>query len=300
MLADFRKYSIMLPVSVIAGMAAAYTLHPQFPNTFIIWKIQAIDVPLQSFFSTMPLALGREMNSPGPRVMMMNSGILILSVLNFAAVVMFWMKTGYSKLSRDMKSFFLICIPCTIGLFCNQRAIEYACPFIVLFSGIILRDFRKENILFLTKKRGRRIVCEIFILLLVFAPALAFFQNGLRRNEPMNDFGRWLKSSDIAPGTSIANLYWSDFPFLFHCAPHYKYLYGLDPVFAYRFAPEKIRKIKDFISSPPEPEKIHDITGSDYIFLRKNRKSLASKLFKNGYRCVYSGKDGWLFDISAE
>jgi hypothetical protein len=43
----------------------------------------------------------------------------------------------------------------------------------------------------------------------------------------------------LAPGETVINLYWDDFPDLFYSAPRQRFLWGLDPIFSLRFDAER-------------------------------------------------------------
>ena len=43
---DHGRKIFFLPLISLAGLLAGYLIHPQFPNTFIIWKVQSLDALL--------------------------------------------------------------------------------------------------------------------------------------------------------------------------------------------------------------------------------------------------------------
>lgn len=58
-----KKICVYLVASGLLGILCGYTIHPQFPNTFIIWKVQCVDLPIQLLFSNIPVYVWRRIIS---------------------------------------------------------------------------------------------------------------------------------------------------------------------------------------------------------------------------------------------
>lgn len=285
----------------LLGLVLAMLIHPQSPNTFVLWKVQCIDVPLEIVFGGIDLGIGPELKSPSTAWLLFNIGIFLLGTINLAAFITFcrwfsWSKTGiYTRYFLCLQTLF---IP---GLFFSIRPIEYAVPFAVLSTALLWRDFQKQEEITL---RLRRTVLAV-IMAIVVLPILAFpwtFMLQLQPSRYFAEYREWAREN-LPPGTLVANIGWGDFTRLFYSAPHCRYLVALDPMFAYAANPETTMKMRQFhkgvyIIYPGEMKKI---TGADFAFIGladESEKRRADAMIKKlGYRPVYIGRDGCLFDL---
>ena len=305
-----EKATILLPIAVFAGIILGYTLHPQFPNTFTNWKIQCVDVVWQAIAGTKTVALGTEFNKPGPFWFLKN----VMPFIAFVCDVWLFVKLFKMRIRDNQLENLRKIHPTTIAMFAmatvaiivtplGPRAMEYAYPFILLSIGANIAEYSRSKQDIPYPFNGPRFVLNLKILLLVTAVAFIVFQReGYSRRKgmkPISNFATFMKTSGIPPNTVIANLIWSDYPFLLYSCPEYKYISGLDPMFSYSFAPERIKKLELFRRGEIKlsQKELRTLTGANYIFLRKIYKKYAKNIKKMKLPLLYDGPDGWLFTI---
>jgi len=305
---DNRQIAWMLPLAVLAGLILGLTLHPQFPNTFINWKIQCIDVVLQALFGIHSIRVGMEFQRPGLIWILKNAMPFLFFLFDLYLIKKLTSRqkpllSALRDLPVHISACGLIAFISLCGVFAGIRVIEYACPFSILFTALVFNEYSASDIPFPWPFRGKKIPGYSKILLVVWVLACLVFQTeNYRSNKgfsPLDDFSLWVKNHDIPENTVIANLIWSDFSLLIYSCPQFRYLSGLDPMFSYAAFPEETEKLEKFRTSRLDltPKEISEITGADYAFLRKYYKRYAENLKKKGFVPIYEGKDGWLFDL---
>ncbi len=289
---------VLLPVACLAGILLGYTLHPQFPNTFLIWKIQCVDVLLQSLGGSAPVALGDELSPPSLLWWLKNSAVVVLAVLNLAA---FETLRRRRRLTSPLVAVQALSLVFLLGAVLGQRAMEYACPYTILSLCLNLNALSRLHP-FRDRAASRPAVWFCPVLLgLCLALAGGYRYRALRsvRIDPFTDFGAWVRAAGLPPGTDVVNLVWHEFPLLFYAAPHLRYSFGLDPMFAYAYRPEVYEELSAFRTGTRSlpPRRLAKLTGARFLFLSTASRRLAEALFKQDFACVYQGRDGWLFDL---
>lgn len=298
----FRKHralACLIPLATLGGLAAGFVLHPQFPNTFLLWKIQSIDVILQAFQPKAGVYVGEELSGADRGWMIENSGLLLMLPLNAAAL---YFLRGRAR--SETLLCFVLQAGATIGVFFIKRAAEYACPFAALAAGLLLRDLRDAGVFARLGPDVRRMsaaaaAVAAAVLLTVLGSRQIQMLKQIRYPE-FREFARWAERS-LPDGTRIVNLIWGDFPMLFYSAPQFRYTMGLDPMFGYRWNPEKVEKLEKFRTGQLllTPRELMELTESRFAFVPSRAAPLAKLLVENGFAVVYRGSDGWLFDLEA-
>jgi hypothetical protein len=303
-----RKLACLLPFIVLAGLIGGYILHPQFPNTFINWKIQCVDVVRQAVFRDFPVTIGNEFKRPGWLWLLKNSGPFLLFL--YALFMISRLIPKKQRVLMELKNLpgvviasGLISIITLLGVFAGIRAMEYAAPFSIIFAAVAIKEYSAMNLPlprpFSSPNIPRYSRLLIAVLAFAFMVCQIFHYSRIRGFRPLNDFSKWMQESGIPENSVIANLIWSDFPFLYYSCPQYRYLSGLDPMFSYDAYPEEMTQIENFrrIKITLTPKEVSKLTGSDYAFVRKPYKRFAKYIIKMGYVPIYEGDDGWLFDL---
>ena len=299
---------LMLPLLTVCGLAAGYILHPQFPNTFVNWKIQCCDVLMQAVFADLQIAIGNEFQRPGIIWLIRNSLPLIIYVFNICLMINLRKKYFADCRLRDWlqatpASWALLMIASTAvcGVFWGIRAMEYACPFVLLHTGIIMQNYYTRGSI----DSYRKVCLYLKMLLIVSAVAFMVFQvENYRRKKgkkPFSDFSRWCIQHKLPDNTVIANLAWSDFPQLYYSCPQYRYFSGLDPMFSYAVVPETVRRLENFRLGQEDisTADLRQLLGTDYIFLSRLYRRYAKMMMrKSRIAVLYDGEDGWLFRIA--
>lgn len=297
----FRKDPLLafgIPLSAVAGIVAGYTLHPQFPNTFLLWKVQCVDVLLKSLVGGKSVDLGGELSPPGPAWWGANILVPTVAVLS---LLLFRRLYREHHLTRGAIAIQLLAGISLVATLAGQRGMEYACPYVILSCAV--------NVALSLDRKGRKRT-SAGLRLKAWLPALALVillggavqrYRVLRKTciEPFADFGRWACAAGLPPGTGMANLVWHEFPLLFFSAPHLCYSFGLDPMFSYVYRPDAFTRLSEFRtgrSRLPAAE-VRELTEAHYLFLSRWSHALAKALFSQGFACVYQGPDGWVFDL---
>jgi hypothetical protein len=304
-----RKIALITPLIVLTGLISGYIFHPQFPNTFINWKIQCIDVVRQALFHSLPVAIGGEFHSPSWLWLLKNS---IPFIMFISALILIYRVSGkrcsptsiIDKLPAHLIAAGIVSAITLLAVFAGIRAMEYATPFCIIFIALTLHEFHKKGYSLPKAISGSRIRQCTKVLIIVLSLAFTCFQiDKYRMNKgfpPLNDFKIWTKTADIPENAIIANLIWSDFAFLIYSTPQYRYLSGQDPMFSYTLYPEKMKQLELFRREKIKltPPQLANLANANFAFIRKPYKRFALSIIKQGFHPAYSGKDGWLFSIS--
>jgi hypothetical protein len=309
------RLAFAIPMIVILGIVLGFTIHPQFPNTFINWKIQSIDVMMISIFKNAPVKLGYELCPGNFNFFIEHWLVSILLLFNFLFTACFFSRKcslkGYAfmRLWKNLSDFESLALAFTVasfiaaaGIVAAVRAVEYAVPFLLIATGLNVRLFRAAFHEDMSISCGKWFL-RCVVLIVLSTGCFGVFNYSRRMSHqylvPPLQFADWLSKSDIPQYSVIGNVNWSDFPSLFYVAPNYFYLAGIDPMFAYFAHPEKMSALERFRTGRKlvVPEKLCRITGARYIFVSKRNAKLAIDMYKMGYVAIYQGRDGDLFDL---
>ena len=299
-----HKLALSIPLATLAGLVAGLTLHPQFPNTFELWKVQSVDVVRQIMFNSAPVGLGSELSRPPLIWFGMNAAYFLFALLNIVALVLLHRRTPVRKLSFD--TLFLVALQgmTTVGALLSQRMFEYGWPFALLASGLLLRDLIADGLgrQWRAQLQQRVRLSAHLAVVLVFCFFGIYMVRWVSPNQAreLRSFGAWA-ARFAPPGTVIANLNWSDFPRLFYSAPHCRYLMGVEPMFTYTVAPEKFIKLEAFRAGVAmmSPREMRELTQASFVYFTKQHFYLAKKMINNHYQLAYQGEDGWVFDLGS-
>jgi len=301
---EHRRAAMLLPVAAVVGLALGYTLHPQFPNTFVTWKVQCVDVVLQSLSGGLPVRLGNELRPPEWAWLARNAlGVLALFVANAVLLRLLWRKRSGERIERATLAVFLMSAVANAGVFLALRAMEYACPLTVLSTGLLLAERRRlggdESPAASRNRRLRPVVWAALAAAAVLVGWRRCAETPGTRARPLLEFAAWARRAQLPLGLAIANPVWSDFPLLFYSAPQFRYLFGIDPMFGYVREPEKVARIEQFRTGQLRlaPMELAELTNASFAFVSSYAWRLARDMARDGYVIVYQGEDGWLFDL---
>ena len=292
--------AFMIPTIALAGVALGYLLHPQFPNSFITWKVQCIDVVRESIGKPV-IEIGAELSPAGGDWFMVNFLFCVLAYINYFLFVRNLEKSSLKKMQDDTLACAAVSLVTFSGIFFGQRAIEYSCPFNMLLCGLLIRD-ALQNGLFsaLSFKKG----ATFAVLILLVAASLNFYWHknvyDPRRIKEYKEVCTWVKEkSGIPPHTVIGNLDWSDFPQLYFGLPDYRFLSGMEPMFSYVRFPERMKMLEKFRTGQAwiPFEDLQTLLECRYLFLSEKYSKPAAVMKLRGAKVLYEGKDGTLFDL---
>ena len=311
------KLAVSLFVVSILSLLAFMTIHPQFPNTFIVWKIQCIDVIIEAIKANRLKGVSLELGPPDINWLKYNFPLFFIVFLNYC-LFSFLLFQYYSQITNEnnkniSKPSLLISIinrfrPLTLSfillqsffcilLFFSMRAIEYALPFTLLTFIALIHDINKNKFIATNK------LYALSISVLLIFPLITYNWTSKLQNIPSKEFASfslWAKKH-LPPGTIIANLGWGDFTRLFYAAPHCRYLLGLEPMFGYAQNPSLYKKMRLFHIGTYiiYPEEMKKLTKADFAFIGASDESERKRAFVMTkylrYKPVYSSNDGTLF-----
>lgn len=297
-----RRMAVLVPSMTLAGLLAGLTFHPQFPNTFLLWKIQCVDVIRQTILQESPVYLGTELYHPTLLWFGQNIAFFLVLLLNGAGLRFLLQRIRLRELSFDTSFFLILQLMTTLGVLVSKRVLEYGWPFAALAAGLLFRDLMQKGFFERFTAEVREKV-ELGTNATIAGALLAFGFYVIQWVTPyqtgeLRDFGEWA-SKNLPARTAIANPNWSDFPMLFYSAPQFRYSLGIEPMFAYDAMPEKITKLEAFRTGRlmMSPEELAKLTDARFAFVSMHAWRLARDMHLSGYFFVYQGDDGWLFDL---
>ncbi len=231
-LLNWKKGKEYLPVlASLTGVFLGLLIHPQFPNSFLIWKVQSIDAlagPLASFTQDVN-RIPTELLPPDGREFVTSIPLYCMVFLNLVLMARLWEKE--KKLPMPVCTAAVLGLLFTGAFFFMKRAMEYAAPFTVLgFTGLADAAMRGETPLW--KPDWKKTSWGIFAASMILAGLTTFQYVRWTPHFPERPALRQYLAEHFAPGTVLLNPDWSDFTRLYYEAPHLRWQWGLDPSFS--------------------------------------------------------------------
>ncbi len=289
---EFGPGALLLPLVSLGGVVAGLTFHPQFPNTFILWKAQCLDPIILPMLGASPTGKTPEMCAPDT--------LWLLLAIPFAALLygelvllLKWGREGVARIPAHVKALALLTLFFSLCCLLASRSIEYACPFACLLGVVLAAKFLPETLMPL-KKAGAFAALALALLCALDYLALsrADMHPGWRACPKL---AAWLRAN-VPAGTPVANLSFGEFQILFQAAPEYKYAWGLEPMFTYALSPEASKGMVDvFAKVPLDADSLRRLSGADICAsVLPFYKELMSR---SGWRLLYDGPDGCVFSL---
>lgn len=297
-----ERWRAFLPfLSSVAGVFCGLLIHPQSPNTFLVWKVQALDALLAPIAGrVIQLPFARELLPPRFMWLLMALPVLVAVYFCLMALIRVLEKQTLRTVPPNLLSL-LLCTFFWTGAMCvvSIRPVEYAVPMLCL-TGFLLMEYIREHRLFAWRPwvpwalpAALIVLCGTYTLsncmenLKVWCtPSPAELAGALRQHVPA--------------GSRVVNIVWSDFPYLSFAAPEYEYSWALDPMFGYAADPEKATKLGSFgrDGRRRRPGHLAALMNADYavVLFESNPYGRFLEL-TCGWRPLYKGRDGWLFRL---
>ncbi len=283
-----------LPVLTAAvGVVLGLLIHPQTPETFLIWKIQSIDA-LTGPLSAAAQDLNRipsELLPVDGRDFVTSIPLYIMAFLNLILMSRLLEKNGRKNVPVPVFAAAVFGILFTLAFFFVKRSMEYAAPFTVLgFIGLADAALRGDDPLW--KMDWKKAAWGIFAVSLLIAGLTTwqFFGRGPRFEE-RTELRKYL-TEQFTPGTVFLNPDWSDFPQLYYEAPHLRWQWGLDPSFSMAKDPRRTQ----LLTSSVRAEQLAALTGADYAVLLYPRHAFAEHLRRCGWVLLKDiPGEAWIF-----
>jgi hypothetical protein len=291
------KY-VLFPIIGLAGILVGLTLHPQFPNTFIISYVQGIAVVLKTLgISSSKVVMATELSAPNTYYLLINIPLFILCACNIFLFI--------SKKNKDQNIIFLFILQLLflIGYFFSKRCIEYLVPIEVICFSILLSTHSVENVksYFVKRLSNTKVLFGIIVILILVMIPLDNVQikNQLKLPTPYYQFGDWQRTH-LSKGTYVGLLNWGDFARLFYVAPELKYSMAHDPMFSYYAYPERTNKIALFSMGYDQkitPKELAEAFGTDLIYIPNFYVVAAYYLINKGAKNIYYDNQGCLLQL---
>jgi hypothetical protein len=291
-----RKLAVLLPAAALGGVIAGLIIHPQSPNTLVLWKIQCVDVVRQILGGgTEGIYMGDEAMRPAAFWQKANWMLHVLCLANVVAVAALWRKGLLQRLNSPARIFLVMQSVAWVGLFLSRRVIEYATPFACIAAVLLLADLCRSDEPGSQRAGWYATVAALMLFLGVNAGVL--LGRPVSGPPTLGGYGEW--AARLAPGSTVANPCWSDFPYAFYCAPQHVYSVGLDPMFGYHADPQRLLQLESFRTGATRltPSQLAELTEADYAYISQHASPLAKDLIAQDYKVVYEGHDGWVFRL---
>lgn len=285
---DWR--AVFLPLAALAGVALALVLHPQFPNTFLIWKIQCVDVIVAMLQSDPVLRGGSELQSGGWDALR-TAPFLLISPAVFGGIAYARWKRQLAW-THDVLFTGILALGAGIGMCVYFRMVEYGVLSLIFAAAVWLRPFFRNPVV-------GRIFAACVLGACIWSAGYFYHSMPWRTLRPEYRLAAWLREKRIPPGIVIGHLSWGNFPQLYYAMPEYRFLCGLDPMFVTKkdrnamLVLEELRRGTRFTA----PDELSRLIGSRWLWVPEIGRVAAVRLYLYGYVPVFECPDGCLFKL---
>ena len=298
---------LWLPLLSLGGVLLGLTLHPQFPNSFIIWKVQSWDALIAPMMAGVRLSKPSEMLSPH---FGFHRTVAPLYLMAWCCLMMFVRlveRKGLWKIDPNIIAVMVLAGGFTAGILIAARTVEYAGPFVAVAFLLLLEHMTREGFRLPLSKFKWGVPCLLAILSAVLGVhSSRYFIKECPRVlvQPLPKITSFLKEH-VPEGRPVVNLDWSDFPALFYYDTNHLWQWGMDPMFSYAQDPRRTLLLTSStpgLGGDPYPEDVYRAFGSKYAILLWPRVAQASYLYEHGWKLVKSYTDpgeeeGWIFAL---
>ena len=302
--------SLLLPLVSLSAVLLGLLVHPQFPNSFKIWKIQSWDALLSPLLADHLISKPNEMLPPPFIWCMYVLPLFLMVYLTMVYLIRLTERKGWKNLSPALFSLAFLAWGFTAGIFLAMRSVEYAAPLTVLLFLVLLARAHEEGLLNPFRRAGVKTQLSLLFLIAILLGGPCMYKtvlDGRKSVTPVQaGVSMWMREN-LKPGETIINLDWSDFPALFYAMPEFRYQWGMDPVFSLAAQPERTRLLNDtrsFLKIPPSASLMKRTFGCRFAVILFPRVQHAMYLHRNGWRYLSEIKspdgkrtEGWVFDL---
>ena len=303
-----RPRVFLLPLCSLCAVLFGLLVHPQFPNSFLIWKIQSWDALLSPMINAGSLALPTEMMPPGFVWQLTVIPLYLLVFFNLASAIRLIERFGWGVFDPLVYTLLFLSFAFTGGIFLAMRSIEYAAPLSVLVFLILFDMLLHRNMVIPFRRFGLRmpllVLAAASAVLSTLSICKVVYDSRKAVNRPLSGMAAWFERN-LAPDEAVVNVDWSDFTILFYSSSRQRYQWGLDPVFTLTCYPERaaiLEKTRHVDRKPVSPYEIGRMFNARYAVILFPRIQQASFLAENGWKLrdeIRTGKrtEGWIFAL---
>jgi hypothetical protein len=296
---EFGRKSILLPLSSTAGFLAGLVIHPQFPNSLLMWKVQSFDAMLYSIIlDNSPISKPSEFDKPSSFWFLMALPLLLLLYVELMSLIKMKERFGVRGIPPHIKGLALMTGFFSASALLAMRSVEYVAPlacllgaalYVEMLNGSFSLGFSPKAISG-TSARPPRSASSA-----ERSPSSNTDASSASPGCPASErWPGWTASSSRAKW--CVNINWGDFPMMLYSSHRYRYVWGMDPMFAYAknkeaaLALDGAVSIRESLAGPDRRE-----TGARYGVIIDWR--LAQKFIIGGWRMTQECADGYIFEL---
>ncbi|MEW6431205.1 MAG: hypothetical protein AB1730_06815 [Myxococcota bacterium] len=290
-------------LAAFGGACLGLALHPYSPLTLetFLTIAQIVRMGLAGKQAS-GFELGNEIY-PYPPAVFFNIYPLVVLLVPALVLVVAWQ---WKRVSADARGVVLATLAWSAMTALSARYVEYQVLLLALACGLVARDLSQVETWkarWAASGRLRVGVTAAALLVLVgfHVRAMTFYWYYQAKAAPARFFdgaGKWM-AEHLAPGETVINLYWDDFPDLFYSAPRQHYLWGLDPTFTVR-ADEGRATLLERVRTrqlPLDGALLAKVFSSRTLVFRATRASRYPELTRAPFREVYRDASAVLYRI---
>ncbi|MGI6457273.1 MAG: hypothetical protein ACOX5R_16875 [bacterium] len=285
----YRRLDFTPFVLTFISLGFGILLHPHFPDNFIIWKVNTIDVfVLDLLFVDLDLIV--ELLPAGPHFLLLENFFLFFPIPG----LLLWTLSRSAQVSFQSIYLLLVCFIFLCMTMFAVRFIEYWALFSVLTAAFLVRDLHLTDAL----RKGQKLGILIVVFFLYFYNFVdTKIQFGQYHFPDLQNVSSWIKNSEqIQPGEIIFHDSWDYFPQLFYFNTENRYLFGLDPIFLFAYDREKYetwRAVSD--GSAQNIRAILEDFNSRVILIRNSNTRLHETLLNEQFHLLFEDEFVSLF-----
>ena len=290
-------------LAALLGACLGLAVHPYSPLTLetFLTIAQIVRMGLAGQRGS-GFELGNEIYPYAPAVFFDIYPLVVLLVPLLLAVVA-W---KWKHVSADARGVVLATLGWTAMTALSARYVEYQVLLLAVSCGLVARDLSKVDAWKARWAASRRLrlgvtVATLLALAGFHARAMTFYWHYQAKAAPARFFdgaGAWM-AAHLAPGETVINLFWDDFPDLFYSAPRQHYLWGLDPTFTIRADVGRATVLERSRQRqlPLDGALLMKLFGSRTLVLRTTRALRYPELTRPPFREVYRDASAVVYRI---
>ncbi len=293
-----RRLDWKSPVAAFAGAVAGLAVHPYTPYTLdmllVLGDILNSGLGRFALFRSRAVpGLGGELYSRTMLEFFAGSPLLVLFLAGLFLAG--WSIDARRKIRPDTLGLLYSAIAWACVTAIYNRFTEYSVPLAAMAIAFVVRDLLAGVDLSVVFSRRPRLYTASAAMAAV---ALAgFHARGVRETHKTLDswdpprFRKAMAWMDchLAPGETVVNLHWDDFPDLFYDCYRQNFLWGLDPCFTFRYDADKYRLLKKSCSPAEilDPEEIGRTFNARYMAISMKKAVYIGVIVKGRFNPVY-------------
>lgn len=294
-----REFYLRNVYTVLIGILLGNFIHPNFPNNFISFHLNAVLVPLYTL-TKVKLDFGGEFNPAACNFAVINNFTLFFTV-NFVL----WASLFAKRKWRLPTYVWLGCgnIYLALSFFGNRYWYPAGILFLVFFASYtadLMEGVEPKKMFF----RAKLFIAFYFLAMLVVYPSNMKNTNDYLYFYTKSGIGyanaaEWMKKN-IPEGETIYHASWSDSPYFICLNPKNNYLTALDPIYMFYRYPREFKTYQNLIwgrvTKPYKP--LREIFKVNYGYTRKETP-LCFQVVDDPehFKIVYKDDTGLIFKL---